>query len=248
MKPDTPGSLRQPASTNLFPKNWLTLPIALGLLMAPFGGHSVINSIYRDMRHPHKFSKAMNISFSFTYFLDFLTATAGYLMYGEGVLDSVTSNIIGTSGVPQFLTILISIFISIIPLTKLPLNVRPINATADAVCGLDVHRVAADGTLIGLSALSRGILKIVIRVLIIILLVITAIIFPAFDSIMAFMGSAMCFTICIILPVAFYLKIFGAQIKRVERMCLFALMGVCSIMAMTGTVFAFLPKSLIGAE
>ena len=45
MKPDTPGSLREPATTHLFPTNWLTLPIALGLLMAPFGGHSVINSI-----------------------------------------------------------------------------------------------------------------------------------------------------------------------------------------------------------
>lgn len=66
MKPDSPGSLREPAATYMFPSNWLTLPIALGLMMAPFGGHSVINSIYRDMRHPHKFGRAVNTSFSFT--------------------------------------------------------------------------------------------------------------------------------------------------------------------------------------
>ncbi len=248
IKGETPGSLREPATTYLFPSNWLTLPIALGLLMAPFGGHSVINSIYRDMRHTHKFSKAVTVSFSFTYILDAMTAVSGYLMYGNGVLDSITSNIIGTEGLPRSLTLLISVFIAIIPLTKLPLNVRPIVATLDAVLGLDARVIAEDGVLIGMSAFTRGVLKVVVRVVIIILLVITAVIFPSFDSIMAFMGSAMCFTICVILPVAFYLKIFGTEIKYAERVWCWFLIVTCSIMAVTGTVFALLPKSWIGAE
>lgn len=33
IKPETPGSLRQPAETFMFPENWLTLPISLGLLI-----------------------------------------------------------------------------------------------------------------------------------------------------------------------------------------------------------------------
>lgn len=32
-KEHTPGSLREPAATYLFPSNWLTLPLSLGLLM-----------------------------------------------------------------------------------------------------------------------------------------------------------------------------------------------------------------------
>ena len=33
IKPHTPGSLRDPASTSLFPQNWSTLPLSFGLLM-----------------------------------------------------------------------------------------------------------------------------------------------------------------------------------------------------------------------
>jgi amino acid permease len=66
IKPHTPGSLREPAQTYLFPSNWLTLPLSFGLLMSPWGGHSVFPNIYRDMRHPQKFPKAVKTTFSFT--------------------------------------------------------------------------------------------------------------------------------------------------------------------------------------
>lgn len=66
IKPHTPGSLREPAPTYLFPSNWLTLPLSLGLLMSPWGGHSVFPNIYRDMRHPLKFKRAVKVAFTFT--------------------------------------------------------------------------------------------------------------------------------------------------------------------------------------
>jgi vesicular inhibitory amino acid transporter len=66
IKPHTPGSLREPATTYLFPSNWLTLPLSFGLLMSPWGGHSVFPNIYRDMRHPQKFKRAVKVTFSFT--------------------------------------------------------------------------------------------------------------------------------------------------------------------------------------
>ena len=64
---------------------------------------------------------------------------------------------------------------------------------------------------------------------------------------MALMGSALCFTICIILPLAFYLKLFGNEISMKERVFDWFLIMVCSIMAVIGTVWAFLPKDKIGA-
>lgn len=33
IKPDAPGSLRDPAQTYLFPENWLTLPLSFGILI-----------------------------------------------------------------------------------------------------------------------------------------------------------------------------------------------------------------------
>ncbi len=99
-----------------------------------------------------------------------------------------------------------------------------------------------------MSPFTRGIFKIFIRVLVVVLIAVIAIVFPDFDSIMALMGSALCFTICIVLPAAFYLKIFGKDISLKERIVDWVLIISCSIMAVVGTVWAFLPKEMIGAK
>jgi len=169
-------------------------------------------------------------------------------MFGDGIMDEVTSSIIGTSGYPRALSVIMSVFIAIIPLTKIPLNARPIVSTLEVFSGLDSRAVSESEHLVGLSSWTRGLLKVIIRVAIIIIFVIIAIIFPAFDSIIAFMGSALCFTICVILPCMFHLKIFGKEIGIHERLLNYLLIVVCSIMALVGTIFAFLPKSMIGAD
>jgi vesicular inhibitory amino acid transporter len=46
----------------------------------------------------------------------------------------------------------------------------------------------------------------------------------------------------------FYLKIFGKEVSWKERLLDYFLIVVCSILATVGTVWAFLPKSMIGAE
>ncbi|KAG0648348.1 Vacuolar amino acid transporter 1 [Hyphodiscus hymeniophilus] len=248
IKPHTPGSLREPAQTYLFPSNWLTLPLSFGLLMSPWGGHSVFPNIYRDMRHPQKFPKAIKTTFSFTYALDCAIAVAGILMFGDGVMTEITANLIATPGYPRSLSVMMAVFIAIIPLTKVPLNARPIVSTLEAIFGLSLHTVSDSPSLTGLSNFTRGALRITIRVIVIILFVVIAIVFPAFDSIMAFMGSTLCFTICVILPLLFYLKIFGKEISMRERVLDWFLIGICSVLALVGTVWAFLPKSMIGAE
>jgi solute carrier family 32 (vesicular inhibitory amino acid transporter) len=45
LKRTTPGSLIEPAATYLFPSNWLTLPLSFGLLMSPWGGHSIFPNV-----------------------------------------------------------------------------------------------------------------------------------------------------------------------------------------------------------
>lgn len=199
------------------------------------------------MRHPRRFPQAVKTTFTFTYFLDATTAVAGLLMFGDGVMDEITSNILNIDGYPKTLSILMSIFIAIIPLTKVPLNARPIISTIEIFAGLDARAVSDTPALVGLSGYTRGILKVIIRIVVLVIFVIIAIVFPAFDSIMAFMGSTLCFTICVVLPLLFYLKIFGNEIKMGERILAWFLIVVCSILAVLGTVFAFLPKELIGA-
>jgi vesicular inhibitory amino acid transporter len=161
-------------------------------------------------------------------------------MFGDGIMTELTANIIDTAGYPRVLSLILSVFIAIIPLTKVPLNARPMVSTIEVLCGLDAYSIADSEPLTGLSSYTRGILRV--------LFVIIAIVFPAFDSIMAFMGSSLCFTICVILPLMFHLKIFGKKISWKERLLNYFLIVACAILAIVGTVWAFLPKSMIGAE
>ncbi|KAK4123723.1 amino acid transporter [Parathielavia appendiculata] len=285
LKPTSPGSLIEPAQTYMFPTNWLTLPLSFGLLMSPWGGHGVFPNIYRDMRHPYKYSQALKITFSFTvrlpsspiqplivppsftnyvvtqWILDATTAVAGLLMFGDSVRDEITSNILMESSYPRAMTVLMCLCIAIIPLTKIPLNARPIVATLEVLLGLHQQSLVVPASsggeeasswwsswLVGRGMGFRGAMKVAVRVGVVMLFLGIAVVFPAFDSIMAFMGSALCFTICVTLPLAFYLKLFGREISSRERVFAFSVMTLSFVLSVVGTVWAFLPKSLIGAE
>ncbi|KAG9387779.1 Vacuolar amino acid transporter protein 1 [Pyrenophora tritici-repentis] len=160
VKPDAPGSIRQPTTQYLFPENWMTIPLSIGLLMSPWGGHSVFPNIYRDMRHPYKYRKAVNVTYGFTYLIDVGMACAGILMFGDNVREEVTSNIFLTAGFPKGISVFIAICIAIIPLTKIPLNARPIVSTLEVLFGLDTRSLAMSTSMDGMSGLTRGILKV----------------------------------------------------------------------------------------
>ncbi|KAI7322028.1 vacuolar amino acid transporter-like protein 1 [Hortaea werneckii] len=246
IKPHAPGSVREPALTHLFPENWMTLPIAFGILMSPWGGHSVFPNIYRDMRHPYKYRRGVNITYSFTFSLDLFMAVVGYLMYGAGVKDEITRNVLTTPGYPDAINVLIVVCVAIIPLTKVPLNARPIVSTLELFLGLDARALADSSALTGLSGYTRGILKVVLRIGITILFVILAILVPQFDTIMSLLGAVACFTICIILPCAFHLKLFGHEIPRAQKALDWGLIVVSTALAVVSTAFNFVPIAQAG--
>ncbi|PVI02771.1 vacuolar amino acid transporter-like protein 1 [Periconia macrospinosa] len=248
IKPDSPGSLRQPAKQFLFPDNWMTIPLSIGLLMSPWGGHSVFPNIYRDMRHPYRYGKAVNITYIFTYLIDTGMACVGILMFGDFARDEITSNIFVTSGYPKAISVFIAICIAIIPLTKIPLNARPIISTLEVLLGLDNRALAASSSLTGMSGLNRGIFKFILRIVSIVVFVVIAIVCPSFDRIMALLGSVACFSICIILPLAFHLKLFAKELGKAEKTMNWVLIIVSTIMAVISTIFACLPKEILGVK
>lgn len=113
-------------------------------------------------------------------------------MFGDDVRDEITSNILMESSYPAVLTFFMCMFVAIIPLTKIPLNARPITATLEVLLGL--HQVSDDP---GVTYF-RGIMKAIVKVATVLVFLLISILFPAFDSIMAFMGSALCFQICVV--------------------------------------------------
>lgn len=169
-------------------------------------------------------------------------------MFGDDVKDEITANILTTSGYSRALTVFLCIFIAIIPLTKIPLNARPIITTVEILTGMHQQTAPDTQLLTGRSMYFRGIAKVAIRVVTIVMFLIISILFPAFDSIMAFMGSALCFTICVTLPILFHLKLFGHEISKADKIFQYTILAISIVISTIGTVWSFLPKSLIGVE
>ena len=247
VKADPPGSLRHPGSTTLGPLDWRALPLAYGLLMAPWGGHGVFPNIYRDMRHPMKYNKAVNYTYSFTFPLELIIASIGFAMFGEAVEDEVTSNIFKSTGYPVWISYVIAIAVCIIPLTKIPLNARPIYSTAEFFLGLTTP---PSRNPIGQrrSRAARPILIAVIRLVLTVLFVLIAVMVPSFDRVMAMLGSLACSLVCVVLPCSFHLKIFGNQLSRKQKIGDVLLIAVFLVAGVLGTVCACLPKDWLGVD
>jgi len=196
------------------------------------------------MRHPKKYGKSLNYTFGFTFLLDMSMSIGGLLMFGDETRDELSSNILLTPGYPRSISMLIIICIAIIPVTKLPLNARPIFGIAEHFFGLGPREIPETQYHVGMSVFGRGLLKCAIRIIIVIAMTILAILCPSFDRVMALMGSAFCFTICVILPLAFYLRLFGKEISLKERILDWFLIIFCSLMAIDGTAWAFLPEEI----
>lgn len=250
IKPHTPGSLREIAKTYAFPADFKTVPLSLGLFMAPLGGHSVFPAIYKDMRHPKKYGRAVNTSYTFVTTMNLTMAIIGYLMFGERVRDEVTANILSSKAYPRVISIIIVLLIAIIPLTKMPLTNRPIMDTVNKKFLIDLRQMDAKARAHSEKSVKHRLARGSIAVIVNMIQLGVSILFPDFDSLMALMGSALCFTICIVLPIAFYLKIFwgGTEIKLLERIGCFILMVVGTILGVVGVVFAIMPKDKIGAQ
>lgn len=218
------------------------------------------------MRHPHKWAKAVKATFSFSvrlqlivlvslnsllmflasiqYLLDTCLAVIGILMFGDGIGEAITSNIIKTGGFPKGLTIFMCACVAIIPLTKIPLNARPIITTADVILGLHFKpQQYSEGDAGG--AWTRAVKRAAVRVAVVFVLLVISTLFPAFDSVCAFLGAALCTLISIVFPIAFYLKLFWDEIPRTERIVSLSLIVSFSIFGLVGTIWTFLPKSLV---
>jgi len=169
-------------------------------------------------------------------------------MFGDGIKDAITSNILRMSGYPESLTVIMCIFITIIPLTKIPLNARPLITTADVVCGVHkdyAHPTAASAAHQQPSALVLG-MRAMIRVAVVLVLLGISILFPAFETMCAFLGAALTSLISIILPISFYLKLYHKDITKRESAISWFLLVLFSILGLVGTIWTFLPRHLVG--
>ncbi|GJJ08761.1 hypothetical protein Clacol_002980 [Clathrus columnatus] len=206
-KPDAPGSLWQPADTILYGTDARKIGVAFGLFMAGFGGHAVMPSLARDMQDPSQFDDVMNWAFvrvAIATFLYGVIGAAGYLMFGESVGEEISKNILEIPEYNQFLNNLTVWMLVFAPLTKYPLNMRPLSLTIEIWLGLDKPNPIqpyengrppspserSARALETSPRTSRHPVPLVIeRILLVIFSIAVSILIPEFSTMMAFLGS-----------------------------------------------------------
>lgn len=214
LKQTSPGSLINAMPTNLWPKDIPQLFIAIGILMAPFGGHAIFPNLKSDMRHPHKFTKTLLTTYTITCLTDTTMAVVGFLMFGALCNNEVTSILLETAGYPTWIYPLISGLICIVPLAKTPLNAKPIISTLDGILALDTVLEVDSWFKNSAKEISRFLVRVGVNAVFVGL----AILMPEFDRIIGIMGSSICFLICIILPCQFYMVLCKDKIGTLEKL------------------------------
>lgn len=228
-KASAPGSLLDAMPTNMWPASKIQLLLGLGILMAPFGGHAIFPNLKCDMRHPVKFALTLRSTYVITLVTDLSMGVLGFLMFGSLCSNEITNTILLTPGYPQFCYPLISGLICMIPLAKVPLNVRPIVSTLDEALG--INRPANTKW----RALFNRAGSVSTRVAVNLLFVGLAILFPEFERIIGIMGASVCFVVCIILPCLFYVRLCGTTASKLELViCKFAVF-VSTLLALMAT-------------
>ncbi|KAF8912834.1 transmembrane amino acid transporter protein-domain-containing protein [Gymnopilus junonius] len=199
-KKDPPGSLWSPAETDMGVKGLNKLGISFGLFMAGFSGHAVLPSLARDMMDPSQFNTMINWAFLVATCIYTAIGYAGYLMFGNGVSDEVSIDLLKTAGYNPFLNNLCLWMLVLNPLSKFALSMLPLNATIEILLGIDTSFSSPeelvdkpDGLTITPTSSRfswKRILGVIQRVFVTTLAVFVSISVPEFSSLMAFIVMA----------------------------------------------------------
>lgn len=214
----SPGSLISPEQTGIWPSDFKNLLFSLGIMMAPWGGHPVFPELFKDMKQPVLYDTCCNVSFGLTYCLDYLISVVGYLMFGILCEDSIAKNMMKTSRYPAWVQQVVCLFMGILPISKLPLVARPLITVYENFFKLNDFGfiVIKNGKRQEVYTFKR----ILARVLFYFLLFILSIKLLSFGKVIAFLGSAICITVCMTLPFVFYLKLFESEIPFFKKLLL----------------------------
>ncbi|EAY94399.1 hypothetical protein OsI_16167 [Oryza sativa Indica Group] len=221
------------------------LPTALGLYIFCYGGHPMFPTLYTSMKRKSQFPKVYPYThahntmlfISRDFFLsvsqpickdasDMLPAMAvlGYLMYGDGVLSQVTLNLPSAR-----LSSKVAIYTTLLnPVTKYALVVTPIAA-------------AVEERIRGAAGKGARAVSVAVRTLLVLSTVAVALALPFFADLMALVGSMLNVAVCMLLPCACYVRIFGApSMSSVEAVAIGGILVLGSLVAVTGTYYSLM--------
>ncbi|KAI8888068.1 hypothetical protein K501DRAFT_174046 [Backusella circina FSU 941] len=236
-KTTKPGSLLDPMETEFIPSESLNIPLAFGLMMAGFSGHAVFPAIYRDMKNPKQYEKMVDLTYIITVVIYLTMAVAGYLMFGLDTMQEITQNLASTPGYSKWINRLAVWLIVITPLAKYGLMLNPVCVTWElwtSSCDKLEKWVAY-------HAWRRKLVSALGKVSASALVILIATVFPGFDRVMSLLGALFSFGISAIFPIICYIKLFQHDISQGEKILIYLILLVSSLMAILGTIWSFLP-------
>ncbi|XXZ99671.1 hypothetical protein QA089_002199 [Meyerozyma guilliermondii] len=230
---NSPGSLLHPSATSWWPKSAMEVFMSLGIFMAPWGGHPVFPELYRDMRHPLKYPKVANTSFFLVFDLNYLVAVAGYLMFGSQCEDSITKNLMSNANFPSWVTPAICILMGLLPISKIPLLAKPVVNVYESYFHLGSSTIVVKN---GQREENYSTGQIVSRMVFFAFMLAMSLVFTSFGKVLAFLGSAVVFTMCMTCPLLFYLVLMKDQITSFQRTLLYIGVAVGFVCSVVGTI------------
>ncbi|KAJ3325087.1 hypothetical protein HDV06_004843 [Boothiomyces sp. JEL0866] len=233
-KQESPGSIIHSVPVNAVPPSYSHIPLAFGLLMAGFCGHSGINDliivfpqIYHDMRQPEKYNRLLNYSYLIVVFIYGFVGVIGYLMFGADTKDEITQNI---PLIPEYNKILSNLMIGLVAInafTKYPISISPLNSQLEEIIRYFFDLKPTIRRLLAITFSGGLILFISVSV-------------PEFHKVMALLGSVFAFTVSVVFPSCCYMSLFGQQLSKLEWAVEILITGSGIVMGSLGTAWVFL--------
>ncbi|KAI3662508.1 hypothetical protein MP638_003648 [Amoeboaphelidium occidentale] len=273
----SPGSIIYPAETKLFPvtvAEWLFTPLSLGMTMYNYSGAAVIPNMYRNLKKPETFNKALNITIAFVtlWFLSFCGVC--YTMFGNDTLEEVTFNIAKVEGYNKVMNTVLLWLIVCNPLTKFALILNPVCQSLESIFIapwfqeedneiLDplIKRRASTLTyssgesLESFPDLSSRLklqspyiycaLTCLLRISIATLAFLVGAYYPNFNGLLSIIGSFFSFSVSAAFPIIAYMKTLGAAIYPWEKVLLILLLAFSILMMVVGSVWPLVLHLLI---
>ncbi|KAE9041623.1 hypothetical protein PR002_g4348 [Phytophthora rubi] len=211
------------------------IPLAIGLTMVAFGGHSVFPSICSSMANKEDYPRVLNLSYFIVGLVYGAIELAGYLMYGAATQKEITLNLIASY--PGVLTQMVVWTIALNPMSKIAITLHPIAlALEEFVLSPSQKRAAARNkpgkTLVFYRAFIRTTLGMGALC--------CALFVPHFARVTSFLGAFFAMLVSVFLPCVCYLKLFSHRLSKGEIVLNIGLAGLSIILLIFGTLASFL--------
>ncbi|KAI8974408.1 transmembrane amino acid transporter protein-domain-containing protein [Pilobolus umbonatus] len=197
---------------------WEMFPIALSTISFSFGGNVVYPHVEASMKNPQNWPKVVGAGLSTCAAMYLATAVAGYVVYGNTVVNPVYNSI--PEGAARIVAIVV---ITIHVLLAAPILTTSFSLDVEEMLNITVDRF---------GKVKEFLIRAALRILIMCVIGVIACSVPNFGALMSLIGAFANCALIFIFPVVFYLKLTGIRNKPIYELAWCALVVVLGIVGL----------------